>query len=263
MAVKEGKSNKTAISLSDQRMISSQSSLGDLGYGEMLNFTAVDMLKKITFGNTVVGLGQHNGKADLGKLELSEDELKILTALSPRKQVEWVSSRELLHQISRISPRPLCLYDDFGKPYLAGSDKHISISHSERWCAAMVSDTPCGVDVQVYTATVRRIADRFLTADDLKKLNALRQANDMQDVLPLLHLYWGGKECLYKAYGKRKLGFREHLFISDIDFKSKTALGKIIFEHVHLSYDIKFELLPEVAWVYCTARDIPPTDDSE
>lgn len=223
----------------------------------------MDILKKITFGDTVVGLGQHNGKADQGSLALSEDELNILKALSPRKQVEWVSSRELLHQLSMISPRPLCLYDDFGKPYLAGSGKHISISHSERWCAAMVSGKPCGVDVQVYTDTVMRIADRFLTADDLRKLDALKQAHDIVDTLPFLHLYWGGKECLYKAYGKRKLGFREHLFISDIDLEAKTASGEIIYEQVHLWYDIKFELLPEVAWVYCTARDTPPGSDGE
>ncbi len=223
----------------------------------------MEILEKITFGQTVVGLGQHNGKADLSGLDLSEDELNIVKALSPRKQVEWVSSRELLHQIATISPRPLCLYDEFGKPYLAGSDKHISISHSETWCAAMVSDRPCGVDVQVYSDTVRRIADRFLTTPDLRKINALKQSDAQQDALPFLHLFWGAKECLYKAYGKRKLGFREHLFISDIDLRTNTARGEINYEQVHLSYDIKFELLSEVAWVYCTACDMPDTVHGE
>ena len=35
----------------------------------------------------------------------------------------------------------------------------------------MISERPCGVDVQIYTDTVRRIADRFLTDEDLSTVN--------------------------------------------------------------------------------------------
>ena len=222
----------------------------------MINFVSVEILKKINLVETVAGLGRHTGKIDLGNLDFNQKELQILTRLSPRKQVEWVSSRELLHQIADISPRPLCLYDAYGKPYLEGIDKHISISHSDRWCAAMSSPSPCGVDVQVYTDTVRRIANRFLTKEDLKMIGLMKGAENKDDKLSFLHLFWGAKECLYKAYGKRKLGFREHLFITNIDLEKGTATGEIIFEDIHLFYDITFQLLPEVAWVYCTGRTV-------
>ncbi len=113
----------------------------------------------------------------------------------------------------------------------------------------MISERPCGVDVQVYSDTARRIGDRFLTPSDLDIV--LRSSNPLH----YYHLFWGAKECIYKAYGKRKLGFREHIFISEIDPRQGTALGEIKYEGIHLYYDIYFKLLPEVTWVFCVEHD--------
>jgi phosphopantetheinyl transferase len=150
--------------------------------------------------------------------------------------------------IAGLPERVQCLYDDFGKPFLKDIDKHVSVSHSELWCAAMVSDTPCGVDIQVYSETVQRIADRFLTPEDLVIIQKFR------NTLPYYHLFWGAKECIYKAYGKRKLGFREHIFITSINPEQGVGLGEIRYVDIHLSYDIYFRMLPEVAWVFCVQR---------
>jgi phosphopantetheinyl transferase (holo-ACP synthase) len=215
------------------------------------------ILEKITVGQTVVAIGRHEGKTDLAQRNFSAEELALLNGLSPRKQSEWVASRDLLFAIGNFVERPQCLYDDLGKPYLLDVDRHISISHSDLWCAAMISDQPCGVDVQVYSDTVRRIADRFLTPEDLL---AVQHAEE--DLL-YLHLLWGAKECLYKAYGKRKLGFRENLFISEINLAQEKALGEIIYEDIHLLYDIKFKLLSDVAWVYCVERGAVAADFSK
>ncbi len=214
----------------------------------MISFVPVKILEKIIYQKSVVAIGQHGGKVDLERRNFNEEEFTILKSLSPRKQSEWVASRDLLYLIADRPDRPQCLYDPLGKPYLLGVDKHISISHSALWCGAMISDFPCGVDVQIYSDTVRRIADRFLTPDDVLFIQ------NAEDDLPYLHMLWGAKECLYKAYGKRKLGFREHLFISEINLENQSALGEIIFEDIHLTYDIKFKLLPDVVWVYCLER---------
>ena len=109
----------------------------------------------------------------------------------------------------------------------------------------MISDQPCGVDVQEYSDTAIRIADRFLSVDD----SVLVQ--NAVSPLHYYHLYWCAKECMYKAYGKRKLGFREHIFITSINEENGTGLGAIRYEGIHLQYDIYFKFLPEVAWVYC------------
>lgn len=217
----------------------------------MLRFVSMEMLEKITIGTTIVAAGLHEGNHKMNETLLHPDEIAIIRELSPRKRSEWLASRDLLFQIASLPDRAKCLYDDFGKPYLEGINKHISVSHSELWCAAMISDQPCGVDIQVYSETVRRIADRFLTPDDLVRIE---QADKP---LQLLHLLWGAKECIYKAYGRRKLGFREHIFITSINQVTGHGSGEIKYEGIHLSYDIYFKMLPAVAWVFCVERVSP------
>ena len=216
----------------------------------MISFVEMDILDKITIGSTIVAIGHHTGTHEMDGRDLHDEEIAIIRDLSPRKRSEWMASRELLYTIAGLPERVQCLYDDFGKPYLKGIDKHISVSHSELWCAAMISDKPCGVDVQVYSDTARRIGDRFLTPSDLELV--LQSSNPLQ----YYHLFWGAKECIYKAYGKRKLGFREHIFITQINQEQSTALGEISYEGIHLYYDIYFKFLPEVAWVFCVEKDV-------
>lgn len=217
----------------------------------MRNFAGMDLLHQISLSGTVVAVGHHSRQYKLEEETLHDDELQIVKTLSPRKQTEWIASRELLYKIINLPARVACLYDDFGKPYLQNSPRQISISHSERWCAAMVSDRACGVDIQMYTPTVRRIAGRFLTHDDLLTAETSNQP------LVYLHVLWGAKECLYKAYGKRKLGFREHIFIRHLDFATGKGYGEIEYEGLHLSYEIHFRLLPETAWVFCIEYPAP------
>lgn len=211
----------------------------------MIRFVGMEILEKITIGTTIVAIGHHLGKHVIDEKNLHQEEIILLQGLSPRKRSEWLASRDLLNQIAGLPERVQCIYDDFGKPYMPGINRHISVSHSELWCAAMISDVPCGVDIQIYSDTVRRIADRFLTPMDLQ------QVESHENPIQYLHLLWGAKECLYKAYGKRKIGFREHIFITNIDWENGIGSGEIIYEDIHLHYDIYFRLLPEVAWVFC------------
>lgn len=196
-------------------------------------------------GETQIAVGHHRGVHQYMDEHLTEEEREIIEPLSPRKRTEWLASRELLFKISNLPERVGCVYDEFGKPLLKGSHKHISVSHSELWCAAMISDRPCGVDVQVYNDTVNRISKRFLT--ELDEDIARKNQNPMHE----LHMLWGAKECIYKAYGKRKLGFREHIFTSRINREKNTGTGEIDFEGLHLQYEFHYRMLPEVAWVFC------------
>lgn len=218
------------------------------------SFVLVDILHKIIQSGTTIAAGHHPGLREVLEQDWSENELVILRELSPRKQREWMASRALLYQIAGLTTRIECLYDDFGKPYLLNSERYISVSHSDLWCSAMISDKPCGIDIQGYSPTLERIATRFLTEKDLKVVNGHPQQS------PYLHILWGAKESMYKAYGRKKLGFREHIFVSPIDWENKRCFGAIKYEGIHLQYEIGFRLLPEVAWVFCQQRDTLSAD---
>lgn len=208
----------------------------------------MEIMHQITLGPTTIAVGHHDGK-DMDVTHppyLSEPAL--LENLSPRKKSEWLGSRELLFRISKLAQRVDCLYDEYGKPFLEGINKPVSVSHSEKWAAAMIGDRPCGVDIQVYSDTVRRISSRFLSDEEIAPRAPVR------DHLQYLHILWGAKECVYKAYGKKKLEFRSHIRVHSLDFNKLTAIGEIRFEDIHLWYDIHFRILPEAAWVFCMQR---------
>ncbi|MEP6647226.1 MAG: 4'-phosphopantetheinyl transferase superfamily protein [Saprospiraceae bacterium] len=215
----------------------------------------MDILHKIILPKTTIAVGHHQGKDIDPEKMLFEKEIAILRNLSPRKRSEWLASRELLFTITNLTERVECLYDDFGKPYLDGIQRSISVSHSALWCAAMVSDDPCGVDIQIYTPTVERISNRFLSAKEIA--DVYLQKNKIH----YLHVYWGAKECIYKAYGKRKLEFKSHIEVHSLDVVRCTALGEIRYEGIHLSYDIHYRILPEAAWVFCLQRSSVVTSD--
>lgn len=205
-------------------------------------------MHQINLEKTIVAVGYHTGFDIDPDKQLFDREKIILTQLSPRKRSEWLATRELLFRIAGLPERVECLYDDFGKPYLVGIDKHISVSHSSSWASAMVSDKSCGVDIQVYSSTVERISERFLSDQDISTTRTV------ENKLHQLHLIWGAKECMYKAYGKKKLEFRQHIFITSLDAGQCQGHGEIRFEDIHLSYDIYYRMLPESAWVFCVER---------
>jgi len=213
----------------------------------------MEVMHQIILGETRIAVGHHTGVHQYMDEHLTDEEKAIIDPLSPRKRTEWLASRELLFKISNLPQRLGCVYDEFGKPELRGSDKHISISHSELWCAAMISDQTCGVDVQIYSKTVERIAGRFLSDQDLA------DAKKAKNPLHHLHVLWGVKECIYKAYGKRKLGFRENIIITHLDHEHDKGRGEIDFEGLHLQYDFYYRMLPEVAWVFCLESAPIPT----
>jgi phosphopantetheinyl transferase (holo-ACP synthase) len=112
----------------------------------------------------------------------------------------------------------------------------------------MIGERSCGVDIQVYSPTVERIAARFLSSEEEKSFVKGNRNH-------ALHILWGAKESMYKAYGKKKLEFRSHIFIKDMDFALCTGTGEIAYEGIHLRYDLHFRLLPEAAWVFCVLHN--------
>ena len=65
---------------------------------------------------------------------------------SESRQREWLATRALLH--STQYKGETILYNDNGKPYLAGNNRHISISHTNEYVAIAVSDYPIGIDIE-------------------------------------------------------------------------------------------------------------------
>jgi len=177
------------------------------------------------------------------RLDLSRNELDQISTLKGRRKLEWLASRWLVHMIADHNQRIELKKDLHGRPFMAGFDRHISISHTNGYTTAILSDKPAGVDIQVRVEKIYRIDHKFLSEEELANINPLRR-------LEFLHVYWGAKECLYKAYGRRQLDFKRDLVIQPFNLEQRFTKGLIKKESPGMTFDIYFECRKDYVFVY-------------
>ncbi len=176
------------------------------------------------------------------RLQLNDEENELLKNFSERKKLEWLSSRYLLHIMTGAKSRTLCTKDEYGKPTLVNSEYHISLSHSVDRTAVIASKISVGIDIQRIVSKIGRISRKFCNSDEL-----LLEPQEKESQLLFYHIIWGAKECIYKSYGKKKVDFRKHMTISDIEqnLESGTAKGKINMDSFNASYHIEYHLIED------------------
>ena len=186
----------------------------------------------------------------LEQLQLSPEEDRFIAGIKGHRRLEWLASRYLLHYMSGRALRSPCLKDEYGKPYLRDSMYQVSISHSREIAAVIAAPQAVGVDIQKIVTKIENIAHKFMRPEELESLHP-------DSRLLHLHIYWGAKEALYKAHGRRQLDFREHIIVEPFvfDMNKGQCSGSIQKEEEYLSFDIYYELVAEhYILVYAVAR---------
>ena len=185
-------------------------------------------------------------------LDLSTEEQAQLAAtkgLGHRR--EFLAARRLLHQMSGRVKRGELYKDAAGKPHLRDSHFHISLSHTVNYAAAIAHPNPCGIDVQRIVPKIERLAPKFVSPAEnvqLKETNKLVQ----------LHLIWSAKEALYKAYGRRELDFKEHLYIDfqDYNFSKTTAVATLQKGDVEMLFQLDYRVYEDIVLVACVEEPL-------
>ena len=179
------------------------------------------------------------------KIQFHNDEKSIIERLSKRKLIEWLSSRYLLHIMSGRSIRGAFTKDIHGKPSLENSDFHISISHSQDQVAVIASEKLVGVDIQHYVEKIYRIKEKFVSENEFVDIPKEKE-------LPALHIIWGAKESLYKAYGKRSLDFKKNIGISELDITQDSGKfrGWVNKDDYFKEFEIYYTLYKKYVLVY-------------
>lgn len=174
------------------------------------------------------------------KLKLAYSEKQQIDAMKGHRRVEWYASRYLLHVMSGREKRGVCLKDEFGKPFLLDSLFDISISHSRELAAVIAAPCSVGIDIQRIVEKIERIAHKYMRDEEMASLKDETRINH-------LHVYWGAKECLYKAYGQKKLDFKEHIFIKpfEYDVTNGTCTGYVMKGEQTFHFELFYELIDE------------------
>ncbi len=181
----------------------------------------------------------------LSQLDLSQEEQSQLDKIQGHRRVEWLAARMLIHRMSGREKRGIFWKDEFGKPHLENSNFQISISHSRKIAAAIAAPSKVGVDIQQFVSKIDRLTHKFLSKKETQNL-------DLNFRLWHLHVYWGAKEALYKAYGRRQLDFCKHILIQPFKFQKQGGIftGRIQKGNLVEKYELAYQFVEDYALVY-------------
>lgn len=185
----------------------------------------------------------------LARLSLSPAESEQLAQIRGRRRVEWLAVRQLVHDMSGRATRGAFLKDEYGKPHLEGSAYQISISHSGRLAAAIAAPCPVGIDIQNLVPRISHLAHKFMRPVELESLQPAWR-------LEQIHVYWGAKEALYKAYGRRALDFGSNIHIHPFAFDplGGQCAGLIVKEDYKAHFKLHYSMIGEYVLVYAVGE---------
>ena len=209
------------------------------------------LLKKMVENGAVISIWQVVEAVDFftQKLDLQAVEEAELANLKGRRRLEWLASRYLVHEMLLslgYEDRVPVIKDEFGKPHIWGTPFHLSFSHSHELVAVILASSPTGIDVQHIVPKIERLAQKFLGEAELASLRP-------ETRLEQLHVYWGAKEALYKAHGRRELNFRGNIFIEPFDYQPiGRTTGRVEKGGEEWCFEVFYEKIGDyiVAWCF-------------
>lgn len=168
------------------------------------------MLKK-DINNGIISVSQliENEDTCFSKLhELDKEEFLRRNYIRNEHRLQFIASRLLLQ--SSVEADFKILYE--GLQSIEGvpqpiANKYISISHSKQLVAVAVSSKPVGIDLQIITPKVQRVAHRVFSEVEIKNSTSLIE----------LTVLWAVKEAFYK-----------YIQVPGIDFKTEMSVEELV-----------------------------------
>jgi len=205
--------------------------------------------------------------ARLGIWEITETpgELYQMASLSPGEEAfyghlntetrkkHWLSYRLLLPKLLPVQAVSGISYDKFGKPYLDNGAGQISVAHSGKFAALIVSENgPAGIDIEHIRDKILNLTHKFLTdrEQEYRFPTAVRES---------LYVIWGAKEALYKLHGQTGLQFREHLEIEPFVYAGHGKVkGHLRIGETHRIMELFYETIEDYLLVYTVGHGQRP-----
>lgn len=127
---------------------------------------------------------------DLGSALSRHLEGKTHPAVRTASLSAWNLLAEALRQ-NGVCPLPRVRFTERGKPCFENSPLHFSLAHSGKLAAVLLSDSPCGVDVErIRPDTARKLLDRCLSPRE-------KECTGVD-----FFTFWTRKECIGKYSGQ-------------------------------------------------------------
>lgn len=177
-------------------------------------------------------------KTLLSMVELGPEDIKKFSVFkSTSRMLEFLSVRALLAEM--LGPEAKIVYNKNNKPFIKDGSHFISISHSNKLTAIMLSSRErIGLDLEYMSANITGIARKFINRKEKITMNKeLRKYH--------LYLHWCSKEAIYKICDKEGISMQKNITIypfkveesGDIMGEVQSVLINEIFELQYTRYE--------------------------
>lgn len=173
------------------------------------------------------------------------EEMQSLPSENETRNLEWLASRYIL---TLLVPDARISKSKEMKPMLIDDIRYISISHTQGYTACIVSNLPCGIDIELDHPRITRIAQKFNLPEELELIK------DDDKFQTRLYQIWCSKEAMYKAFGLGGIDFKEDLWV-EIDALVKddsTFEGSLMQDGREIVYKLNYVHVNEkIHLVFC------------
>lgn len=183
---------------------------------------------------TILGVWKIEEDIDtlLGMVDLDIiDKKKYKGFASTSRKLEFLSVRALLAELLGKDAR--IVYNKNNKPFLRDGSRFISISHSNKLTAILLSSNEkVGIDLEYMSTNIGRIAFKFINRKE-------KITRDPDRRVYHLYLHWCAKEALYKICDKEGISIKKNITIGPFDVKESGEIqGSVKTKKINDSFDL-------------------------
>jgi 4'-phosphopantetheinyl transferase len=175
---------------------------------------------------------------------LDNDEKKKYERFSSNsRKLEFLSVRALLSEL--IGKEARIVYNKNNKPFLKDGSRFISISHSHKLTAILLStNEKVGIDLEFMSSNIAALAFKFLNRKE-------KVTKDHDNRKYHLYIHWCAKEALYKICDKEGISIRKNITIEPFTVKESGEIkGQVHTDKINESFDLYYSKYDNYAIVW-------------
>ncbi len=173
----------------------------------------------------------------------SDEKKKYKSFSSNSRKLEFLSVRALLSEL--IGKEAKIVYNKNNKPFLKDGSRFISISHSHKLTAILLStNEKVGIDLEFMSTNIAAIAFKFINRKE-------RVTKEQEDRKYHLYIHWCAKEALYKICDKEGISIRKNITIEPFTVKDSGEIrGKVQTDKINDSFILYYSKYDNYAIVW-------------
>lgn len=158
----------------------------------------------------------------------SEEELRAMTSIpsDELEEISYIKSESLRKQ--KLAVRALLdamfeekvylSHHDNGKPYIENNAINISITHTEKYVAIILSnDYEVGIDIESLDRDFSAVEKKALSEEEIENLDDDKRNEQ-------LAIFWCAKEAIYKKFSQHNVDFAEQIEVEDFHARGEGEL---------------------------------------